>query len=265
MCPFCGLASLDIHNDRVEAMRRKPWHWPNHVSLFPLSAQNVSINVKVQNQGDGATNSRGGHSIQKSYVGHDLLDWKDFVNRPLHLIEHDDEDNKPTDKDDVAKLKTCQKGYALNTVSPCRGNSNYVPKPLHNIPKAFLRHLPFDINNPIYEHNPIDGRPFENLLQLRTEKVRNFLSLPERWELAGIGFIQYDSLLGNGLKSLTEDIGRTLGIPNDNEKNNNASTCPSVAPFEKDPYNLTDDYKDWVTKAVNWDVENLIGYHRSVP
>lgn len=245
------LSCVNIHIYRVEAMRRKPWHWPNHVSIFPLSPQNVSLNIKMHNLGNGAIDSIGGYSVQKSYVGHDLLDWNDFVDRPLSLEDYEGEENNNAGVVDESKV--CQKGYALNTVSPCRGNLNYVPEPLRKIPKGFLRHLPFDTHNPIYEHNPIDGRPFKNLLQLRAVKVNNFLSLPERWELAGIGFIQYDNLLGTGLESLTEDIGRTLGIPH---------ACPSLAHFEKTPYNLTDDFRDWITQAVQWDVERLIGYHR---
>lgn len=243
---------VNIHIYRVEAMRRKPWHWPNHVSLFPLSPQNVSLNIKSDSIG-------GGHSVQKSYVGHDLLDWKDFVDRPLSLQEYDGEENNNNnaggiDGDVDESKEFCQKGYAHNTVSPCRSNFNYIPEPLQKIPKGFLRHLPFDTHNPIYEHNPIDGRPFENLLQLRAVKVKNFLSLPERWELAGIGFLQYDNLLGTGqLESLTKDIGRTLGM---------SHACPSLAQFEKTPYNLTDDFRDWITQAVQWDVESLIGYHR---
>lgn len=239
-----------MDNHRVEAMRRKPWHWPNHLSLFPLTAGNVSLNIKAQKQqGNGISGSGGGYSVQKSYVGFDLLDWKDFVNRPLFLEK--DEEGEATSG--VEDLKLCQKGYAPNTVSPCRGSINYVPKPLRSIPKAFLRHLPCDTHNPIYEHNPVDGRPFENLLQLRAAKVRNFLSLPERWEMAGIGFLQYDSLLGNGLPSLTEEIGRTLGIPN---------SCPTLVPFEKSSYNISNDFRDWITEAAEWDVERLIGFRQ---
>lgn len=234
-------------------MRRKPWHWPNHVSLFPLSAKNVTLDIKAQNRESGAGASGGGYSVQKSYVGHDLLDWKDFVDRPLYLKDDDDEGETSYGTNEST---VCQKGYARNTVSPCRANPNYVPKPLRSIPKAFLHHLPFDTHNPFYEHNPIDGRPFENLLQLRAFKVRNFLSLPERWELAGIGFLPYDRLLGDGLKSLTEEIATTLGI---------LDACPSIAHFEKAPYNLTDEFREWITKAVDWDVERLIGYQRSAP
>ena len=222
-------------------MRRKPWHWPNHLSLFTLSAKNEPLNIKAQKQGNEAS---GGYSVEKSFVGHNLLDWKDFVDRPLYLKE---------EENTSAESKLCQMGYAPNTVSPCLSNTNYVPEPLRSIPTAFLRHLVFDTNNPIYEHNPVDGRPFENLLQLRAFKMTNFLNLPEKWEMAGIGFIPYDNLLGKGLQSLTESISSTLGIPD---------SCPHLEPFSKASYNLTDEFKDWINRRARWDVENLIGYHK---
>ena len=221
-------------------MRRKPWHWPNHLSLFPLSAEKEPLNIKVHKQNNAASN--GGHSVEKSFVSHTLLDWKDFVDRPLHLEE----------EDTAEESKLCQMGYAPKTVSPCRNNPNYVPKPLRSIPKAFLRHLPYDTNNPVYEHNPLDGKPFENLMELRAFKLRNVLSLPEKWELAGIGFVPYDNLLGKGLQSLTDEIGSILGI---------SDSCPTLEPFEKAPYNFSDEYRNWITDAVQWDVEKLIGYY----
>ena len=274
-------------------MRRKPWHWPNHLSLVPLSGKNVSMNIKAQDRSKSGGAS--GISVQKSFVDFHLLDWKDFVNRPLQLEKYDGEENNA----DLAEEVFCQKGYARNAISPCRGNLNYVPNSLRSkstncqallsnlamvitsisstssqsctsfvyslnlafvvpylaaIPKAFLRHLPFDTHNPIYEHNPTDGRPFENLLQLRAFKVMNYLRLPERWEMAAIGFIQYDSLLGNNLEALTDEIGKTLG---------SHKVCSSNQHFEKGPYNLTDDFVNWITKSVQWKIESLIGYHRS--
>ena len=238
-------------------MRRKPWHWPNHISL---TRQNASMNVKVHKDRDGAGDLISGHSYQKSYVSHDLLDWRDFVDRPLHLEDNNGQD-PPENADDPA-LKVCQMGYAPNTVSPCQKNTNYVPKSLQKIPKAFLRHLPFDTHNPIYEHNPTNGIPFENLLQLRAEKVKKFLRLPERWEMAGIGYIQYERLLGNNLEYLIEEISAALGSPHFNEKRFNVATCPHLPHFEKISYNLTNDFRDWITEVTQWDVENLIGFHR---
>ena len=232
--------AVGFANQRVEAMRLKPWHWPNHVSLFPLSAKAEPLNIKEQND----QQEHGGHSVEKSFVGHNLLDWKEFVHRPLYL-----EDDESTSKNS----NLCQMGYAPNTISPCVSNTNFVPSPLSSIPKAFLRHLVFDTNNPIYEHNPVNQKPFETLLQLRAFKVRNLLSIPEQWEMAGVGFLQYDNLLGGGLEALTNEISAAMGVP---------SSCPPLEPFDKAPYELTKEFTDWINEAVEWDVERLIGYQK---
>ena len=86
--------------------------------------------------------------------------------------------------------------------------------------------------------------------------MKNLLSLPERWELAGIGFIQYDSLFRNSLRSLVELIGRALEA--------NASSCPPFPKYEKSSYNLSVGFRDWITKSADWDAERLIGYNKLV-
>jgi len=223
--------------DWVEAMRQKPWHWPEHISLFPLPAQNSSI--KIQNIGSE------GYSSQKSFVGHKLLNWKEFVNRPLYLKGYYEE------QDDNNHRIYCQKGYPPNSTSPCGQNRRFIPNEVKGIPEVFLRHLQFELNDPIYEKNQ-NGEPFENILQLRSIKLKNLLSIPEQWELAGIGFVQYDSLLGNRLKSLVEQIGRVIGI--------NENVCPITPLFKKKTYNISAEFRDWITKSAQWDVEKLIGY-----
>ncbi len=224
-------------------MRRRPWHWPNHIDLFALEAKQEPLNIKAHKEHTGTS---GGHSVEKSLVGHNLLEWKEFVQRPLYLIDEQTEAA-------VESSSLCQMGYPVHTVTPCRKNQNYVPVAVQSIPKAFLRHLPYDTNNPVYEHNPLDGKPFANLMELRATKLRNLLALPEKWELGGIGFLQYDNLLGDGLKSLADEIGSYLG---------SSSSCPVVEPFEKTIYNFTAEYRNWIAEAVQWDVENLIGYHK---
>ena len=93
-------------------MRRKPWHWPEHVALFPLSAENSSM--KMQNEGNG------GISIKKSFVGHKLLEWEEFVHRPMNLTGYLEEQQ---DHNGI-----CQKGYSAKTITPCQRNVSYVPK-----------------------------------------------------------------------------------------------------------------------------------------
>jgi len=256
--------------DWVEAMRRKPWHWPNHLSLSPLTAQNASINVRAHDSKSEISEGGGsGFTVHKSYVNHDILDWKEFIERPLYLKNEYHRDHKKA-RQKQQQPRLCQRGYPPNTISPCRRNRNYVPSQLESIPSVFLRHLPFDTNDPMYEKQPTNnGQPFEHLLQLRATKIKNFLRIPEQWELNAIGFVQYDSLLGNKLGSLMEEIGSALGIANGTVGSNtgvssNSAACPSLPPFEKAPYNLSVEFRDWITKATQWDVESWIGYHRSV-
>lgn len=238
--------------DWAEAMRRKPWHWPNHLSLFPLSPQNSSLHIKPQLKGGSSGAGAGGVSVQISYVGHKLLEWKDFVTKPLLLGK----DYHPAAHTHT-NPRVCQKGYAFRTISPCRRTLNYVPSELQRIPPAFLRQLPFDTHDPQYEHQPTNGEPFGDLLKLRSAKIQNFLSIPEEWELSGVGFVPFQRLLGNNsIDSLVKEIGSALG-------GGIQSTCPSLSPFPKAPYNISEDFRDWISRTAQWDLEALIGYRPS--
>ena len=83
-------------------MRRKPWHWPNHVDLYPMvttSNQSFQITqavhsdskegINVEGHSMGGRFKGGSISVTKSLVGHHLLEWEEFIKRPLTLVGYD--------------------------------------------------------------------------------------------------------------------------------------------------------------------------------
>lgn len=240
--------------NRVEAMRRKPWHWPNHVHLYPTgkSAENQTFLITQSMHLDpkeGVTKgqSMGGRftgkpfSVTKSLVGHRLLEWEEFVRRPLSLVGYNES----------LTSFLCQKGYPKQLISPCHQNTTFVPDSVKGIPRSFLRHLPFALNDPVYEHDT-DGEPFGHLLQLRARKVVNFLSIPEAWNLHGFGVIQYESLVGNSLEIIKRQISAALRTN---------SSCPTQQPFQKKPYSVSDEFREFVARKSDWKIEKSIGFH----
>jgi hypothetical protein len=268
-------------------MRRKPHHWPNHINFYPLTEQqsgktNQTVFVskavfnapleerkllpKKSQQNESSTqhlflhpkesSTFGGRfvgSVQKSFVGHELLNWTDFVNQKLYL-EHYQEEGKEIDDDGGSGNNFCQKGYPYNTISPCRRNITFVPEQIGDkIPKAFLRHLYSSANDPVYEKKNADGRPFSNILELRAAKIKNFLSIPSFWQLSNFAVIQYESLLEkDGIPSLIQQINRLLGT--------NESKCPNLPAFRKEPYRIPNEFREWIAKETIWDLEYLVGY-----
>lgn len=267
----------------MEAMRLRPWHWPNHLRIEAKNETTVATMKYKPNKRRGrqlqhrrttgigddtvrgdidlpATTRQGGRlpakvQIQKSFVDHFPLDWDEFVHRPMYLL---DEDSSWQGRDAV-----CQKGYLLGTVSPCVQNHSYVPPTLQHIPRSFLRNLPLGVNDVVYELNRT-GVPFAHPLELRSAKLQNGLNLPNHWDLGGFALLRYEDLLngmdnGTILAGLVEDLARALGTTGSN------STCPEHTVLPKVPYTLNPNYTQWINEYADWKVEGRLGYSRQSP
>lgn len=273
----------------MEAMRRRPWHWPNHVILKGRNntsnnnqalikstkinnlRDNNSILGSQQQKSTGAATTTTITSFHKSFVIPHELDWQDFVTRPLIL------ENYNETKFDNSKLNgyngngdlqlLCQKGYPTGSISPCRPTRTYVPPSIQHIPKSFLRHLPLDANNVVYELDEKEGEdggifvPYRHPLQLRAAKLLNFLNVERQWDLGGFGIIPYEKLLDGrteteaaargGLNLIMQKLSSVL---------KSDCECDAYEQYVKGPYRLPDEYHAWISDHASWDIERLVGY-----
>jgi hypothetical protein len=267
----------------LEAMRRKPWHWPNHVEVAPKNTSALVTARFNQNNHDDKRRRRklqstttgemgkyfpkkeariyrknnnihdtpvgessggklpGGVSIRHSFITHSELDWLDFISRPMQLVDYQDK---------VSAAGLCQKGYPRGTISPCSHNHSFAPPKVQHIPKPFLRHLPFAINDVVYELAGYD-KPYDHPLQLRAAKLQNFLSVVQHWDLGGFALIRYEDILGDGLTAFVEELSRALQVK---------SQCPILPPFDKPPYSIPEEFRAWITDHSDWELESLLGY-----
>ena len=259
----------------MEAMRQRPWHWPNHLHIQPKNESTVAT-MKYDPAKDGLKRNRkrrrlaqtpqidglmrkvpkgakygdilpGSIRIQKSFVTANPLPWEEFVQAPLRIID------EPIWK----SAKICQKGFPPNTISPCAQNHSYVPPSIAHIPRAFLRHLPYSVNDAIYELQA-DGQPFPHPLALRATKIIKTLELPHIWDLGGFLLIRYEDVLNGkdkatNLNSLVEEIANILGV---------TSHCPAQTLIAKTPHVLADEFESWIGDHADWDIEKILGYSR---
>jgi hypothetical protein len=254
-------------------LRRKPHHWPNHVSFRPMYNKSnaksessalvvtkavynspnelhkindpraASSGLQVPPQSTTFGGKFTGGSFQKSFVQHELLNWTSFVQQKLYLENYDVNDH------DFNRGRICQKGYSY--ISPCRRNTTYVPNGIRHIPRAFLRHLFASANDPVYELDD-QGVPFDHLLQLRTTKIQNILHIPTYWDVSAFGIIHYEQLL-NDMEGLLTQIGNAI---------NQTIQCSVTTSSTKTPYRLPRSFRDWISNHADWRVEQLIGYNR---
>lgn len=252
----------------IEAMRRVPHHWPNHVELVPKNVSTlVEVNYTRQKE-KGKRRSLGsnihhgeidptdvnksfppknrqarrldGSIIQKSFVTATLLDWQDFVDRPLYLVDYQERDTGIL----------CQKGFSFGTISPCDRDHSYVPEKIRHIPRSFLRNLPFEVDDVVYELD-INGQPFQNIMQLRAAKINNFLNLAHDWNLGGFAAIRYEDIIGDKIAALVQKTESALHVE---------SSCPKLESFYRKSYNLSNEFRSWITDQTDWKVEALVGY-----
>lgn len=247
----------------VEAMRRWPHHWPNHANLLPKTEPTLAeINYTRQKEigkfrrlerkaysgrseaMDRKSSSRprrlDGEIIQKSFVTSTMLDWQDFVERPLYLADYNESD---------AGI-LCQKGFTFGTVSPCDTDHSYVPEKIRHIPRSFLRNLPFEADEAMYELD-IDGRPFQNIMQLRAAKISNFLNLVHKWNFGGFAGIRYEDIIGDRIAALVQNVESAIQVDNN---------CPKLKSFYRESYNISNEFQAWVAEKSDWRVEALVGY-----
>ena len=252
----------------MEAMRIGPHHWPNHLILQPkaipdMAQQSYSKTkdvdgnnmktrkeflqknnqIMMKGRREEGTNA-GPYSVHKSFFNHSKLDWDEFVKQPMRLVDED------TDQKD----RLCQKGYKFRTISPCTETMSYKPPSLKKIPGSFLKHLPWSVNNVIYELQP-DGQPYEHPLQLRAAKIENFLGVVDEWELGGFGVLQYEDLLQPRLENVLQKISVAL---------NNEAVCGELPIISKKLYSLPVEFRSWVKENADWAQEARIGYSPEV-
>ncbi len=205
--------------DWVDAMRRRPHHAPSH------------------------------------YQKH----WSDFVQIPWTL---------PTRPDlDVAYIERHQRNSKNRTKSFCHENFQphqllsciKYPFPTKEEFKKYLKKnnmgkaLPsFSGNLPRYELKE-NGQPYASILEMRRDKIRNFLSI-KGWDwILDVHVEQYERLLREGTSSLIAYIESITGL-----SANCTPVPPQVRPSNKQ--SLDPDFIQWMNRHVDWNVERLIGY-----
>lgn len=143
--------------------------------------------------------------------------------------------------------ETCQDDFHYRDVVSCFVEP--LPPESYNYTIRYSEHQPF------YEHrNDGSGEPYDNILELRTDKIRNFLSVANYQGVADSWAIQYEYLLSKGTKHLLSRISEWTGVdyqcdpkPPQNRKQRKSRRIS--APFARH-----------VREHLNWTVEGWIGY-----
>lgn len=116
----------------------------------------------------------------------------------------------------------------------------------------------FSQHQPFYEMkvNDPDGRPYSNILQMRADKIRNFVESGSYTNVKGFWHYQYENLLKTGTADLIKKVERVTGMKR------NPDTCTIYEPQDRRKREMDPAFFDYMINHVDWEAEALIGYEK---
>ncbi|GKY95802.1 hypothetical protein MPSEU_000540900 [Mayamaea pseudoterrestris] len=159
--------------------------------------------------------------------------WHEFVTKKWDMPR------RGQDLDSLSTNTTCQERFLPNQVTPCLENA-----PIEVLPGTMVR--------PLYElRSDGSARPYDNILQLRSDKIKNFLSIRNFERVVGFAAVRYEDMVEQGTASLLQSIERQTGIK---------PMCQPVPPSTLKRRQMPDEYYAYMKEHVDWKTEALIGY-----
>lgn len=197
----------------VVAMFRDPYNWVNAMQRMPYHA-----------------------------LDHHNLSWKKFVTTPW-TIERGVRDMEIINNG--TNSTTCVHRFSFNEVVPCtvqdrnnwhNGTHNYTNKGL------------------MYELNHDgSGNPYNSIVDLRRDKIKNFLSVRNYDAVKAFFPVQYEYVVSNGSADLIDAIENATGFE---------AKCKRSPPRQLIPKQLDSNFIKWMNENVDWEVERMVGYYK---
>lgn len=181
---------------------------------------------------------------------HFYLNWRQFVTKPwtMKRVGHD-LDIKGAGKEDDKKARKipgleCQENFQYHQVVCC-----------HKYPYKEKKKFHFSEHHPLYElKNDGSGEPYESIVDLRRDKILNFLDIANFEIVKELKVLKYEDLLDRGTEFVIRGIENSTGVK--------ARCKPTPPQQNRVKRTLDEEYTKWITEHVDWKVEALIGYSK---
>jgi hypothetical protein len=167
---------------------------------------------------------------------HVNLPWQEFVTKPW-IMNRTDEDNA-IETTFRKSGQLCQEYFQPGRVVPC---VELEPSVVNDLPVHALYEL----------RNDGSGKPYDSILELRRDKIRNFLDIQNFVGVQGFHAVRYEQLVEEGTASLIEKLEKAL---------NTQARCQPHPPGNLSARTLSSDYLEWMEQHVDWETEALVGY-----
>lgn len=131
----------------------------------------------------------------------------------------------------------CADHFSPNQVVPCNTQLNRTD------PRA-------STGNPFYEHHQDGSGPYASIVDLRADKIRNFLDL--RHHVPQFLPYQHEYLVEHGTDELLERLEQITGV---------TRNCTADPPRSLKCLRHLRGFVEWMQQHVDWNAEALVGYN----
>ena len=215
--------------DWVEAMRERPHHAHDHMSL---EWRDFVTKPWVGKRGkDDAELVKNATKAALTKVG---------IYNATKSVERAETSTAGGEIDIRIQPNLCIDRYTFSEIVPCSEADSPTKLGYGNY-KYELKH---------------DGseKPYSSIVDLRREKILNHLSVADFLGTRAFLPFRYEDLTGNGTKALLSQVESVTGFT----ARCNATTATGAMKHK----NVSKEYVQWMNKYVDWEVEKLIGYVR---
>eukprot|EP00980_Cylindrotheca_fusiformis_P004876 scaffold1036_cov93-Cylindrotheca_fusiformis.AAC.9 len=168
-------------------------------------------------------------------------DWKKFLSTKW-TMERIGTDRWPN------QTEPCQQFFDWKDIRSCQ---------IMPLPQESYSKIEYSNDKPFYEmRNDGSGEPYDNIMDMRSDKIRNFLSVKSYEGVADAWYIRYEHLLRQGTKEMIDNIAKITRVE------------PKCKPFpaqNRRSRPIEPEMVEYINTHLNWTVEDMIGYAKENP
>lgn len=171
-----------------------------------------------------------------------IKEWKEFVTKPW-TMNRVGKDLNLTEEEKLNE-STCQEDFMFRDLVSCH---------LKPYPEGTFNKTHYSEHQPFYEMKyDGSGEPFDNILDMRAAKIRNFLSTKEYVGVNKFWTIQYEALVASGTQHIIQEIESLTG--------ETARCDPSPPQTNRKRRKIKPGLMQYLMINLDWEAENLVGY-----
>ena len=231
----------ECFGDRLKVLNRytRYKHWFQYEDTELYTANSTVVVSLVRDPYDWLESMR-----KKPYhsPNHFNLDWQTFLTRPWGMSRG------PADQqliqEGMTQNASCIHRFPFENIIPC----SRLDRNMYNGTQKSGKKI--GVNYELRQDR--SGRAYDSILQLRSDKIKNFLNLSSFDGVYAFYPVQFEYMVTQGSAELIDELERITGL--------NAK-CERTIPHKLRKNEYDESFVRWVNDHLDWETENLVGYY----